>query len=423
MLAGCGSSNPGGDDPPTYWADVKPILDARCAGCHVAGGIGGFALDDYAGAAEWSRPVQIVVLAESMPPWLASDDVAYAYDWSLTSEQIATIHAWVEAGVPEGDPADEGAALPYLGSELSRADLVVQMPEPYVPTVDGSDDYRCFPLEWPQDTSSFITGFNALPGNDELVHHVAAFLIDADNLLGDEVFEQLQAWDADEPDPGYSCFGGPSGPTGDLELPIQQIAQWVPGSQGLDFPEGTGIRVDPGAWIVLQIHYASPSTTLDDASDQTSIELRLDDNVERTAAFAPWLDALWALGNMEIPAGEVTSYTAEGDPRALFELLNPALDLDEGFTIHSVMVHMHQLGDRAEVRLIRADGTEVPLLDIPNWDFDWQLSYQLETPVEVVPGDNLSLTCTFDNPTDEPVTWGEGTDDEMCVANLFISHP
>jgi len=410
-------------DAPTYWTDVMPILQGRCVTCHYSGGIGGFALDDYQQAHQWQGAVGAAVAAGTMPPWPAGPGPDYDYNWSLTVEQIETITTWAAAGGPEGDQEQAGAPLAPISSSLSRIDRTLQMVEPYTPNADWVDDYRCFAIPWTEDEPTHITGFNAVPGNPEVVHHIAAFLVSSDNLLGDSVFEQLAEWEASEEGAGYTCFGGPSGPGGDLQLPIQQIAQWVPGKQGLDFPEGTGIKILPGSWIVLQVHYNLDPTSAD-ASDQSSIQLRLDPVVERKAAFAPWLNMSWALGDMEIPPlVDDWSFTAEADPRNFFELLNPDLALDAGFTIHSTMLHMHQLGARAEVHVLRADGSEVPLLEIPRWDFDWQLGYQLSNPVEFYDGDQLSLTCTYDNTAEGAIrtNWGEGTDDEMCVANLYIT--
>ncbi len=419
MTQGCAPS------APTWYGDVQPIAQGRCAGCHYEGGIGGFSLENYASAAEWKDAIASSVSSRTMPPWSAADGPNYTYDWTLSDEQIATVVAWAEAGGPEGDQDAPGQALAPVGSSLSRIDLEVGMNEAYSPREDWDDDYRCFPLEWPGTENTHITGFNARPGNDALVHHVAAYLIPKDNLMGDSVFEQLQTWDADEEGPGYTCFGGPSGPSGDLQLPIQQLAQWVPGNQGLDFPAGTGIYVEPGSWVVMQVHYNSGAVT-DDRSDLTSLEFRLDAEVDHRGAFAPWLDTLWALGDMDIPPGNPEMvYSHEGDPRGFFEMLNPALTLDDGFTIHSTMLHMHRLGASGDVHVTRADGTTVPLLSVPDWDFDWQLSYQLNEAVSFGDGDSLSLSCTFDNSAEGAVAtgWGEGTDDEMCVANLYISLP
>ena len=104
-------------------------------------------------------------------------------------------------------------------------------------------------------------------------------------------------------------------------------------------------------------------------------------------------------------------------------LLGDSIDLSNGFDIHAVMLHMHTLGRSGIVTQRRGDGGSQVLLEVADWDFDWQLNYQLAEAVAFEPGDELELACTFDNPTSETVSWGEGTGDEMCVANLFVSAP
>ncbi|MEL6348678.1 MAG: hypothetical protein AAFV53_36575 [Myxococcota bacterium] len=83
---------------------------------------------------------------------------------------------------------------------------------------------------------------------------------------------------------------------------------------------------------------------------------------------------------------------------------------------------MHTLGRHAALRVERADGTSEVLVEVDPYDFDWQLIYQFAEPVRFNDGDELSLACTFDNTMGEAdVNWGEGTGEEMCVANLFLS--
>jgi hypothetical protein len=413
------------DEGVTWWGDVQPIVEGRCTNCHVEGGIGGFALDTYDEAYLWRGPIQLAVTNGTMPPWPATGEVQYDYDWSLTDEQVNTIVSWGEEGAPLGNEALAGASLPAISSSLSRVDLTLSMSGSYTPNRNLDDDYRCFPMAWPETETRYITGFNALPGNHGVVHHIAAYLVSGDNMIGDSIFDQLQDWSEAEEELGYTCFGGPSGPTGDIQLPIQQVGNWVPGNRGVDFPSGTGIKVVPGSWIVLQLHYNIDSFS-DDPTDQTLIEFKLEDTVEKEAAFAPWLDIMWTLGSMNIPAGEESiSYTAEEDPRGFFNFLNPELVFEEGFLIHSVMLHMHELGVSGAVDLVHSDGSVTPLLGIPDWDFEWQMTYRLSEPIIFQVGDKLSVNCTYDNSGAEAVNtyWGEGTDDEMCVANLYVTQP
>jgi hypothetical protein len=408
---------------PTYYADVKPILDGRCVSCHVDGGIAPFALDRYDAAAASAPLLPGSVSTRKMPPFPAGrgeGEVPFAHDPSLTDDQIAAIVDWAEAGAPEGDPEREGDPIPKVGGTLSRSDVTLSMPEPYEPTT-APDDYRCFILDWDGTDPTWVTGFRVTPGNTRIVHHVAAYLIPPDTLMGEDVFTTLQSWDDAEPGPGYTCFGGPSGPE-DLQIPVSQLAQWVPGSQGTDFPADTGILVKPGSKVVLQVHYH----TLPGETDQTTFEVRTDPTVAHPAAFGPWLDALWPLGNMNIPAGERVTLTAEGDPRGLYKLVlgDDGPDLTNGFLIHSALLHQHTTGESARVTLLKASGDEIVLVDVPEYDFNWQLTYAFEAPVRFENGDALKLDCTYDNTAGATdLNWGEGTGDEMCVANLYVSQP
>ncbi len=419
LLFALGGSMGCAEPAPTYYADLKPIVDNRCASCHEAGGIGPFPLETYDEVAAVGEIVANAVESGQMPPWKAEGtDVAYDGDPSLTPEQIALFRNWVDSGMKAGDADDEGAALPPISVELPRVDVTLEMPEAYSPENTVDDDYRCFLVDWPEAGTQYVTGFEVVPDNTTVVHHVAAFLVRPDGLAGEGVLDTFRDFDSAEAGPGYTCFGGPSGAEGS-QVPIQQVAQWVPGNGAVLFPEGVGIAVPEGSIIVMQLHYNTPAW--DGTPDRSRIELITEPSVERVGAFAPFLDPLWPLGNMAIPAGQETTHTQEGDPREFFQLLNSELDLDAGFDIHAAMLHMHDLGREGTVRVDRADGSSVELLHVTDWDFDWQLNYRFMEPVGFEPGDALHLSCRFDNDRSEDANWGEGSADEMCVGNLFIS--
>ena len=145
------------------------------------------------------------------------------------------------------------------------------------------------------------------------------------------------------------------------------------------------------------------------------------DSVTRELAYQPALDAAWVAGGMNIPAGKEATFTWADDPRAFFSLLGSPLDTTNGFNIEAVMFHMHSLGRVGEVWLVKPNG-RVQVLNIPDWDFHWQNEYQLAEPVRFEPGDQLRVKCTFDNTAGtNDVNWGEGSADEMCVANILSS--
>jgi hypothetical protein len=159
------------------------------------------------------------------------------------------------------------------------------------------------------------------------------------------------------------------------------------------------------------------------AVDQSSVLLQLADDVEREALFSPWLDPSWPLGEMPIPAGSAdTAHSYKKDPRPFFELVSPDLKLDNGFHMFGVFFHMHRIGRTGKVLLHKKSGQQVLLLNIENWDFDWQLDYRFQEPVRVEPGEQLEVRCSWDASSRSVDTnWGDGSDDEMCVANVLIA--
>src|ERR1041384_1389824 len=97
---------------PTWSDDVAPLVAENCASCHVDHGIAPFPLTDYADAAQWAEAMAEDVKIRKMPPFpprnCADCNTFRDARW-LSSEQIATIVAWADAGAPEGT---EGTPFP-----------------------------------------------------------------------------------------------------------------------------------------------------------------------------------------------------------------------------------------------------------------------------------------------------------------------
>jgi len=337
-----------------------------------------------------------------MPPYPPDTSCnSYRYDRSLSDEQIQTLSDWADADAPEGDAANPGAPLDVEVESLSRVDVELALSEPYTPT-DSPDEYRCFPFEW-TGGATYVTGFGVIPGEPRVVHHVIAYGISGDDA------EAVAGWDADDPGAGYACYGGPNPSRGsDDRVSSDWIGGWVPGSSGSDLPEGLGIRIEEGSIIVVQIHYNME--TAGALPDQTSVQFKIDDAVDDPATVAKVFDPTWILDEdaMLIPAGEEATYSYD-------------LSLPADLTLYRVGLHMHQIGQSASLVRIQDDGTETCLLDIPDWDFHWQGSYELAEPLSMDRGDTVRLSCSFDNTGAEDVAWGEGSSDEMCLGLATVT--
>lgn len=424
LLAACGGTEGGeGDDVepgdgPTYYQDVKRIVDAKCMGCHSDTGIAPFALGTYAQVRERGPDAELYVTAGLMPPWPPNPDCnEYFADRSLSEEQKELFSAWVEAGMREGDPDNEAPPLDVEVSGMSRVDMTMEMAQEYTPqtTADNPDDYRCFVMPFPNTMTAtqFVTGFRAAPGNPKVVHHVIAFYAAPNEVA------QYQALDDNEAGDGYTCFGGSGGASRVM------LGGWAPGSLGTDFPAGTGLRIEPGSAVVMQVHYNVMAAGA--LPDRTAVELRLDDSVDTVAEIMPWANPQWLNANgMRIPAGEEDAMHSFQFDASLF--------MGGDFTIYSAASHQHSLGSRNKVTIERGDtGASECLLQIDNWDFSWQGAYGLREPVQFRAGDQMKVECHWDNsPENQPmiggeqmppqdVYWGESTTEEMCLAFFYVT--
>jgi len=414
VLAACGSS---GSAVPTWHRDVRSIVTGNCAGCHTAGAsIAPFVFESYTDVFVRRDLVRQQVESRKMPPWPPGPGCAeYAGDGSLPDKDRATLLSWLDHGAPEGNPADARPASPPPPAGLSRVDRALRLATPYAP-VQSPDEYRCFLLDWPETERRYVTGFVARPGNAAIVHHALVFIATPDRVA------QFQALDDADPAPGYACFGGPGGVTAVL-------GAWAPGSRGGDFPAGTGVPIDPGSKLILQIHYNAARGPRQ--LDQTSIELKLDSAVTREAFVLPWANPSWiTLHSMTIPAGQPdVTYSFTFAPSPFLATITSGAIPPGPFTVYAAATHQHLRGTHNRLEIQRANGAKECLLDIPRWDFHWQGSYALKVPTRVQAGDSLSIECHWDNSAkNQPggvapreLNWGEGTDDEMCLGFLYIT--
>ncbi len=395
----------------TYYRDAKPIIDAKCKPCHYQGGIGPFPLTRYSEVRPYASLMEYDIDAGIMPPWRAAGPHGvYVGDRRLTPAQKSTLLTWIAQGNHEGDPATEPAAIPSDRRDLARVDLSLPIGGPYTQTL-RPDDYRCFVMEWPYTNTRYVTGINIVPTRTQSVHHSILYLEPPENAAS------VRAQDRADSGPGFSCFSN-----------IASLTTWLssyePGGYGQSVPEGLGFEVRPGSLMVLQVHYNAQNGV---GPDNTRVDFSIADRVQRPATVHQLLDSSWVLGFMSIPANQSdVVYRWRGRPSGISSLFS-------SFDLHWVDLHMHTLGSRGSVSIIRSNGQRESLLSIPDWDFNWQQTYVFNRSLRLNPGDDLEVECHFDNTaanqmvvngerlTPRSVNWGEGTTDEMCLGNVLAT--
>jgi Copper type II ascorbate-dependent monooxygenase, C-terminal domain len=377
--------------PPTYSEDVAPILVNNCVSCHRTGGIAPFSLLSYDDARRHAGAIKASTATRSMPPFNLDNSGAcntYVEARWLSDAQIATLGAWVDGGTPVGDPAKPPLPPPPLTS-LDRVDLTLDMGTPYTPNASREDDYRCFVIDPGLQQKKFITGFQIHPGEARMVHHLTLFALDTP-----EAEQQAAALETAGAGHGYECFG-------DARVPSRWLVGSGPGGGALLLPEGTGLPMLAGRKTVLQMHYNRLNGTF---PDRTTIDLRLASSVRHEA--------------LVVRLADLSLYLPPQQPEVI---QSTTLPVPEAATLWGLWPHMHTLGSKLDVTLSH-EGKERCLARVPRWDFHWQGFADYTTPIHVEAGDAMKITCTYDTRGRATATsWGQGTEDEMCVAFFYIT--
>ncbi len=387
----------------TFAEHIAPILYQKCATCHHPGDIGPFPLLTYNDAKRWAKEIKYYTERRLMPPWKPTPGFGkFKNENYLTDEEIALIARWVDSGAPAGDLSR--APKPpkfHKGWYYGEPDLVVEMPEPYELDGTGGDEYRYFviPVELPEN--KVIVGIDIQPGNREVVHHANMFV---------DISGQARRLDEADPKPGYANFGGPG------FIPLMMLGGWVPGMRPIMLDSGYAAVLPRKFDLVMQIHYFKRGKR---ATDRTKVGLYLADRTEQTKPVQ-----LVVIGNtnIRIPPGEK-------DYRIHARWTTPR---DRTVYALGIMAHMHLIARGTEVVAKTPDGRTIPLLQIKDYDFNWQQAYFYQEPIPLPPGTVIECVGWYDNSSDNPnnpsnppreVRYGEGTYDEMFYIFLAIHDP
>ncbi|HEX6087418.1 MAG TPA: ascorbate-dependent monooxygenase [Thermoanaerobaculia bacterium] len=391
---------PATETVPTFSREVVRIFQEHCQSCHHDGDIAPFSLVEYRDAKARAGMIKFMTQTRQMPPWKAAEGCGdFRDERRLSDAEIATIGKWVEAGAPEGNRAELPAQKTWSSDwELGAPDLVLANDETFTPP-PHQDTYRCFTVPTNLTSDKWVRAVDTHPGDRQTVHHVLTFI----DTTGESV-----RLDEAEPGPGYTCFGGPGFTT------TGTLGGWAPGQRALELPENVAFRLPANSRVVMQVHYHPHD-------DHTS--------PDRTAYGVYFSDAPDPKEMRILPIVNQTFTIPPNDPnyrvdaKFFFPLPFPV-------KIWLVAPHMHLLGRKMEVSYTPPNGTPQCLIRIDDWDFHWQGSYRYVDPIDVPAGTTLQLSAWYDNSSNnfrnpnnppKPVSWGEATTDEMCLAFVGVT--
>lgn len=384
------------------WADdIAEIVYNKCASCHHTGGLAPFNLMSYSETMQSAVAIDNAVTNKIMPPWKADPNyLHFKGEFNLTNYEITKIHDWILAGTPEGNAANAPAPPVFtIGSQLNQLDQTIQLPTFSVDSI--GDQYRSFAIHSNYTSDTYINQIEYIPGNGAIVHHIVIYY-DPSNY----------SWNLDQSDPapGFSSNGTMQ------ESPYAQfMGAWAPGAGIYSFPNNFGIKIPAGSDFVVEVHYAPGSIGEIDSSKINFTFLTPNANT-REVYFNALLEYFTGMinGPLFIPANQVKTF---------YEAFSVS-DVGAPISLISVWPHMHRVGSSFKSYALNPQGDTTRLLNVPKWDFHWQLVYNYRNLIPMQLNQTMYAEASYDNtisnldnPNSPPqnVFAGEHTTDEMML--------
>lgn len=365
----------------TFNKHIAPLLNKRCVACHREGENAPFSVTSYDEVKGWADTIVEVVDAGRMPPWFASPEHGKFVDESrLSDAEKKLLRDWASAGCPQGDPKDAPKTPEFpQGWGMPLPDVVVPMSKTaYSVPATGVIPYQHFVADPGFTEDKWMVASEVRPGNRAVVHHVLVFLI----RPGEDVTRRL--------------------------LSGQLLSAYAPGNPPKLSRPGMAMKIPAGSKILFQMHYTTNGKAVDDIS---SLGMKFCDEKDV---------------RQEVISGWAVNFSFKIPPNTDDYPVQSTFKFKEDRMLLQLTPHMHLRGKSFRYVAKYPDGTSEILLDVPKFDFNWQIDYHLAEPKLMPKGTVLHCSATFDNSSNNPsnpdpartVTFGEQTWDEMMIGWL-----
>jgi hypothetical protein len=395
-------------EPVTFHKHVTPILQKHCQGCHRPGEAAPFSLLTYKDARPWAKSIRTATLSRRMPPWFADPaHGTFLNDARLSAAEIETLKAWVDQGALEGKTADAPKPLEFSESwKIGKPDLIVELPMDYPIPASGTIDYTWFAVDMGLKEDRWVEKIEVRPGSRAVVHHALVFAREpgskyrADLQPGGVQSRPERRGDKRPPqsDVGGFAMGGVFGTT-------ELVGDYVPNGDPFVAGPGRARLFKAGSHMLFQMHYTANGKP---TTDRTRVGIVFAKNppAERIVNNAV------VNGTLRIPPG------------APNHQVTAVVTIHHDTKIGAFGPHMHVRGKAMKFELLRPGADPEVLLNVPAYDFNWQLKYMPTDLVKVRKGDQIRITAWYDNSPNnkynpdpaQEVFWGDQSWAEMLFA-------
>jgi hypothetical protein len=406
----------------TFNKDVLPVLQANCQGCHRPGQIAPMSFLSYESTRPWAKAMKAAVLTKKMPPWGADPNYGhFTNDRSLSQHDMEIIAKWADAGAPAGDAKDAPKPIdwPPDGWQI-KPDVVVDAPVFDVPA-NGLVEWTWVVIPSPFKEDTWVTSVEVRPSQIPVSHHIClAFGPHKPETQYGKFIWQNKERDAEGNEIDDRKFKGgvtarPTANTvGGVLAGTNGIEEcYEPGRMPADFrPYGAAKLIPKDTDIAINYHF-TPNGTAVKANVQVGF----------TIAKAPPARRYLAM-SASAPQDHETFAIPANDP----DWASPTADVEftRDVELVGVMPHMHVRGKDMRYELEYPDGKRETILNVPKWDFNWQIWY--DTSIKVTKGTKLHVYAHYDNSPNNKfnpnpnkvVYYGDMTWDEMMFPSWGV---
>jgi hypothetical protein len=368
----------------------------------------------YDEARPWAKSIKQAVATKKMPPWFADPHYGkFSNERTLAQADLDTLVNWADTGAAAGNPKDAPKPINWVeGWRIGKPDVVLTMPVAFNVPAQGTIDYQYIVIPTGFTEDKYIQMAEARPGDPAVIHHIIAFIREPGNpwlrnLKPGIPFDAREAErEAEEQaqKTGQRRQGGGFG--GDF------LAGYAPGTLPNILVPGEAKLVPAGSDIILQMHYTANGKPGTDVS-KVGLVYATTPPTKRVLTLAA------TTANFAIPAG-APDYEVDAK-----------LKLQDDATLINLLPHMHFRGKDFTYRVTYPTGESETLLEVPHYDFNWQLTYELAQPKLLPKGTVIDCVAHYDNsannkfnpdPTKE-VHYGEQTWEEMMFGFFDVSVP
>lgn len=360
----------------SYADDVAPIIEKRCVSCHRDGGIAPFAMSSHQMVQGWSPMIRETLLTKRMPPAQIDPDYLHSFVGvnHITIDELQTLTHWIDAGATNTSGSDPLAALVLenVEWEMGTPDIVIKIPAQEIPAT-GVLDYRNLMIPLNNSEELWVKAVEFKPGDRQVLHHIIAFTYGAGGVNQFDVLNQ-----------GIG------------------LGAYAPGNAPNTFPEDVGYPLRADGGLLLQMHY---TTTGKETVDASEIGIYLHD----------------AKPGKTILGGSAADLQIDIPPHEGHHEMTASKVFPKDSYLTMLGPHMHFRGKEASFKLVYPDGKEERILNVPNYQFNWQMTYDFVEPKFIPAGTKMVFDAAFDNSAMNPfnpdpsatISWGEQTFQEM----------